>query len=183
MAFNCGYLVPRNQPMAFSSIHLFFDDVNVGQEFESAGRTVTEADIVNFAGISGDYNPIHVDHEFARTTHFRQPMAHGMLVWAISSGLGSYAPPMRTMAFLSVRDWEFKHPVYIGDTIRLISKVFKKEERSKGRRGVITWHRKVINQDDKIVHEGFTVTLVEGRANLNRGAVREAKVLTDVAAE
>ncbi len=154
--------------MAFSNLHLFFDDVEVGQEWVSHGRTVTEADIVNFAGVSGDFNPIHIDLEYSKATPFRRPVAHGLLIWAISSGLGAYAPPMRTLAFLGIRDWHFKGPVYIGDTIRLLSKVMTKEERGRGRRGVITWERKIVNQDDKIVHEGVTITLVEGRANLER---------------
>src|SRR5947209_2399240 len=113
--------------MSFTSLHLFFDDVAVGQEWVSLGRTVTEADIVAFAGLSGDYNPIHMDHEFAKTTPFRRPVAHGLLIWSISSGLGSYAPPVRTLAFLGVRDWQFKGPVFVGDTIRLRSKVLEKE--------------------------------------------------------
>jgi acyl dehydratase len=154
--------------MAFSSNHLYFDDVEVGQEWESLGRTVTEADIVNYAGLSGDFNPIHTDHEFARTTPFRRPVAHGLLIWAISSGLGTHAPPMRTLAFLAIREWEFRGPVFIGDTIRVRSKVLGKEERARGRRGVITWQRQIVNQEGKIVHQGVTTTLVEGRATLKK---------------
>jgi acyl dehydratase len=152
--------------MSFTKLHLFFDDVEVGQEWESPARTVTETDIVTFAGLSGDFNPIHMDHEFARTTAFRRPVAHGLLIWSISSGLGAYAPPMRTLAFLAVRDWQFKGPVFAGDTIRLRSKVVEKEGRARGRRGVVTWSRRIVNQEDKIVHEGITLTLVEGRANV-----------------
>jgi 3-hydroxybutyryl-CoA dehydratase len=152
--------------MSFTKMHLFFDDLAVGQEWESPARTITEADIVNFAGISGDFNPIHVDHEFAKTTAFRKPIAHGLLVWAISSGIGLYSPPLRTLAFMSIRDWQFKGPVFPGDTIRLRSKVLEKEERARGRRGVITWQRQIVNQDGKVVQEGVTLTLVEGRAAL-----------------
>jgi acyl dehydratase len=152
--------------MSFTEHHLFFDDVQVGQEWLSLGRTVTETDIVNFAGLSGDFNPIHTDHEFARTTPFRRPIAHGLLVFSISSGLSVYAPPMRTLAFLSIQDWQLKGPVYVGDTIRVRSQVVGKEERARGRRGVITWRRQILNQENKVVHEGITVTLVEGRANV-----------------
>ena len=149
--------------MSFTNLHLYFDDVEVGQAWESLGRTVTESDIVNFAGLSGDFNPIHMDHEFAKTTLFRRPIAHGLLVWAISSGLGINSPPMRTLAFLGIRDWQFKGAVFIGDTIRLRSKVLEKETRARGRRGVITWQREIINQEGKVVQEGITLTLVEGR--------------------
>src|SRR6516165_11897228 len=100
--------------MAYSSLHLYFDDVEVGQEWESLGRTISQADIVNFAGISGDFNPIHVDHEFAKTTLFGRPIAHGLLTLAIGSGLGVQNPLMRTLAFLSIREWHFREPVYIG---------------------------------------------------------------------
>jgi len=150
--------------MSFTNMHLFFDDVTVGQEWESPGRTVTETDIINFAGISGDFNPIHVDHAFAATTMYRRPIAHGLLVWSMSSGLTLYCPPMRTLAFMSIRDWQFKEPVFAGDTIRVRVKVLAKEQRGRGRRGVITWQRQIVNQDGKILQEGVTLTLVEGRA-------------------
>ena len=149
--------------MAFTDLHLFFDDVEVGQEWESLGRTVTEADIVNFAGLSGDFNPIHIDHNFAKKTVFRKPLAHGLLVLSMGSGLGLMFPPMRTLAFISIKDWKFLEPVYIGDTIRVKATLVEKEERSRGRRGVITWHRQIVNQHNKPVEEGITITLVEGR--------------------
>src|SRR6266851_1573285 len=135
--------------MSFTPQHLFFDDVEIGQQWESLGRTVTEADIVNFAGLSGDFNPIHMDHEFAKTTPFRRPIAHGLLVMAISSGLGLHAPPMRTQAFLELREWSFKGPVFIGDTIHNHTKLLDKEVRARGRRAVLTWQRQIFNQDGK----------------------------------
>jgi 3-hydroxybutyryl-CoA dehydratase len=154
--------------MSFTKAHLYFDDVDVGQEWESGGRTVTEADIVNFAGLSGDFNPIHLDHEYAKTTAFRRPIAHGLLVMAIGSGLGINFPPMRTLAILSMKEVHFREPVFIGDTIRIHVKVVEKEERGRGRRGVVTWQRQIVNQDNKLVQEGISVTLVEGRGG--RGA-------------
>ncbi len=150
--------------MSFTPFHLYFDDVEVGQEWESLGRTLTEADIVNFAGLSGDFNPIHIDHEFAVTTPFRRPIAHGLLVLSVASGLGLYSPPMRTLAFLAIREWHFRGPVFVGDTLRVRVKVIGKEVRSRGRRGEITWQRQVHNQQRQVVQEGITVTLVEGRA-------------------
>ena len=149
--------------MAFTASHLYFDDVAVGQEWKSQGRTVTEADIVHFAGLSGDFNPIHVDHEFAKSTPFRRPIAHGVLVMAISTGLASHSPPMRTVAFLGIRDWQFKGVVFAGDTVRVRTRVLSKEVRGRGKRGEVVWQRTILNQEGKVVQEGVTVTLVEGR--------------------
>ena len=151
--------------MAFTPNHLYFDEVEVGQEWVSPGRTITETDIVNFAGLSGDFNPIHVDHEFAKSTPFRRPIAHGLLGFAIGSGLIVVCPLMRTLAFLEIREWHFRNPVFIGDTIRVRSTVMEKEARSRGRRGTITWKREILNQEGKLVQEGISVTLVEGRAS------------------
>jgi 3-hydroxybutyryl-CoA dehydratase len=147
----------------YAFYHLYFDDVKVGQEWESPGRTVTEADLVHFAGLSGDFNPIHMDHEYARTTPFRRPIAHGLLTLALTSGLSVNCPPMRTLALVAIRDWQFREPVFIGDTLRVRSKVLAKEPRGRGRRGLITWQRQVVNQHGKVVQEGITVTLVEAR--------------------
>jgi acyl dehydratase len=149
--------------MSYTGYHLYFDDVEVGQQWRSLGRTVTEADIVNFAGLSGDFNPMHLDHEYARSTPFRRPIAHGLLIFAVASGLGLHAPPMRTLAILGIRDWQFKEPVFPGDTIYIISTVLEKEVRARGRRGQITWRRQIFNQNDKLIMEGVTMTLVEGR--------------------
>lgn len=147
--------------MSFTKLHLYFEDVEVGQEWQSLGRTVTEADIVNFAGLSGDFNAIHMDHEFAKLTMFGRPIAHGLLVYSMASGLLTYAPPMRTLAFLSIREWHFREPVFAGDTLHARAKVLEKELRGRGRRGVITWQRQIVNQENKIVQEGVTATMVE----------------------
>jgi len=149
--------------MSFTPSHLYFDDIEVGQEWKSLGRTITQADIVNFAGLSGDFNPIHIDHHFAKTTPFRSPIAHGLLVFSVGSGLGLHAPPMRTMAILGIKEWHFRDPVYPGDTIHVVSRVLEKQVRARGRRGEVTWQRQFFNQDGKLIMEGITMTLVEGR--------------------
>jgi acyl dehydratase len=142
---------------------LGFDDLAVGDEWESPRRTVTEADVAAFAGVSGDFNPIHVDHEFARHSPFGRPVAHGLLVLSISSGLTSNAPRVDTMAFLAILEWKFLHPVAFGDTIRVVSRVAALEARGRGKRGVVTWEREVINQEGKVVQQGRTQTLVRTR--------------------
>jgi acyl dehydratase len=149
--------------MGFSSFHLFFDDLEVGQEWESGGRTITETDIVMFAGFSGDYNPMHVDQEYAKNTPFRKPIAHGFGVFSIASGLGVQIPPVRTVALLAVNNWKFLHPVFAGDTIVVKTRVAEKTVKGRGRRGEVVWHRQLINQDGKVVQEGDVVTLVECR--------------------
>jgi acyl dehydratase len=159
--------------MSFTAQHLYAEDVETGQEWESLGRTLTEADIVNFAGLSGDFNPIHLDHDFARSTPFHRPIAHGLLVFSMASGLALYSPPMRTLAFVSIQDWQFKGPVFIGDTLHVRTRLLEKEVRARGRRAVITWHRQILNQDGKVVQEGITKTIVEGRGALTAHAGRE----------
>ena len=149
--------------MSFSSYHLYFDDLEIGQEWTSGGRTITEADIVNFAGFSGDFNPIHMDHEFAKGTPFRRPIAHGFGVFCIASGLGVMTPPVRTLALLRVKEWQFQLPVFAGDTLKCRSRVVEKTIRGRGKRGEVLWHRSILNQDGKVVQEGEVGTLIECR--------------------
>jgi len=160
--------------MGYSSIHLYFDDLEVGQEWSSGGRTVTETDVINFAGFSGDFNPIHIDHEYAKTTAFRRPIAHGFGVFSIASGLGVQTPPVRTMALLRVRGWNFRLPVFVGDTIYLKTRVVEKTLRGRGRRGEVVWYRAILNQEGKVVHDGEIVTLVECRPISRNGDADDA---------
>ncbi len=158
--------------MSFSSFHMYFDDLEMGQEWTSGGRTVTDADIVNFAGFSGDFNPIHIDHEYAKGTPFRRPIAHGFAVFCIASGLGIISPPVRTMAMLRVVGWNFSLPVFIGDTIHNVSRIKAKTLRGRGRRGEVLWYRSVVNQDGKVVQDGEVITLVECRTPAREAAAR-----------
>jgi acyl dehydratase len=150
---------------------LSFDDLVVGDEWESPRRTVTQADVVLFAGISGDFNPLHVDHQSAEHGPFGRPVAHGLLGLAIASGLLSQAPHLETLAFLAILDWRFHHPIHLGDTIRGVSRVDALEPTGNGRRGVVTWHRRIYNQDDRLVQEGHTQTLVRARPKRGSSAV------------
>ena len=124
---------------------------------------MTEADVVLFAGISGDYNPLHCNHNSASKGPFGRPVAHGLLGLAIATGLSSTAPRIATLAFLSILDWKFILPIAFGDTISVISRVEALEVQARGRRGVVTWHRQIKNQDGRVVQEGKTQTLVRGR--------------------
>jgi acyl dehydratase len=146
-----------------------FQELHVGDEWTSPGRTVTEADVVAFAGVSGDFNPIHMDHETARRGAFRAPVAHGLLGLAIASGLTSNAPRVETMAFLGILNWSFSLPILFGDTIHVVSRVLALEPRARGRRGVVTWHRQLVNQRGETVQEGQTQTLVRSTAPASAG--------------
>jgi len=138
---------------------LYFDEVDVGDAWSSPGRTITETDVVNFAGMTGDYNPLHVDHEFARSTPFGRPIAHGLLGMAFAAGLGSSSPSMQTAAFVRIVDWKFLKPLFIGDTIRVETEIVAMEPHGR-KRGLITWRRRIVNQHGDVLQEGTAETLV-----------------------
>ena len=152
---------------------LFFEDLEVGAEWTSEARVVTAGDVTGFAELTGDRNPIHLDPEFARTTPFRRPIAHGLLGLALAGGLTTVATPTRPVAFLGLREWHFRAPIYPGDSIRVTSRVLEKELQGRGRRGQVVWRVQVLNQDARVVQEGVTVTLVE--------ATRDAEGVRDAA--
>ncbi len=143
---------------------LTFDDLVVGDEWESPGRTVTETDVVLFAGLSGDYNPLHSNHYLARIGPFGRPVAHGILGLAIATGLISNAPRVDTMAFLAILEWKFLLPIVFGDTIKVISRIAALESQARGRRGIVTWHRCILNQAGQVVQDGRSQTLVRGKS-------------------
>ena len=154
---------------------LGFDDLEVGDEWQSPARTVTETDIVLFAGLSGDHNPLHSDYELAKTGPFGRPVAHGLLALAIATGLYSHAPRVDTLAFLAILEWKFLLPIVSGDTIKVVSRVVAIDPQARGRRGVVTWQRQIFNQNMQIVQEGRTQTLVRSR---QRSRMPEPKDLT-----
>ena len=138
---------------------LFFDDLTVGDRWVSDSRQVTEADVVQFADLTGDYDPLHVDEEFAKKTPFRQPIAHGLLGLSLVAGIGSESPNMETVAFLGVQEWKFLKPVFFDDTLHVVT-VIKALEPNGRRRGHVTWHRQLVNQDGIVVQEGLLLSLV-----------------------
>ena len=141
----------------------WFEEIEVGEAYESPGRTVTEADIVLFAGLSGDYNILHTDAEFMKASIFGERIAHGLLGLAIQSGLFTRAGiPYATLGAGTLR-WKFKGPIKIGDTIHVHAKVSAKKETDKPDRGVITVERQVLNQRNEVVQEGETELVVERR--------------------
>jgi acyl dehydratase len=139
---------------------LYFDELKVGDSWRSRARTITEADVVNFACITGDFDPLHVDHEYARNTPFRKPIAHGLLGLSWMAGLSTTAPSVKTAAFVAIRDWRFLQPAFIGDTVHVVTEVTELAPRGR-RRGLVVWKRKLINQQGTVLQEGVLETLVE----------------------
>jgi acyl dehydratase len=153
---------------------LCFEELEVGLECTSAPRTITAQDVLAFAELTGDRNPVHLDPEFARTTPFRRCIAHGLFGLALVGGMTADAPPRRTIAFLGLREWHFRAPIYIGDSIRVRSRVLERELQGRGRRGLVVSQVQLINQDDRVVQEGVTATLIETRSGVRLGNPAEA---------
>jgi acyl dehydratase len=138
-----------------------FDEFNEGDEFFTASRTITESDVVTFAGLSGDFNPIHMDREFADNTPLQGRVAHGILVASIATGLGNQLGIFEgtTIAVLSMTI-NYKGPVKFGDTIHLELKVTEKKETSKPERGIVTFQTDIKNQKDELVIDGKWVVMM-----------------------
>lgn len=147
---------------------LYFDDFHVGQRFVTKARTVTEADVVNFASLTWDHNQLHTDAEYAATTMYGKRIAHGLLGVAIHAGLASVLTEQSILAFLELR-WQFKLPLYIGDTIHVEQVVKEMHEDSKGDRGILTFEKEVINQRNEVVQTGTTTVLLAKRCYKQEG--------------
>ena len=145
----------------------YFEDFEIGEELVTPARTITSTDIVNFACISGDFNEVHVNHEYCKTTPFGQPVAHGPLVYAIMGGL-QYASGINDgtlIALLGIDKWRLLNPVMHGDTLRMYSRVIEKKESSKPDRGVIVLERKCIKQNGTVAQEMTATILYKRRPN------------------
>ena len=142
---------------------MYWEEWEVGAEFESSGRTVTETDIVMFAGLSGDYNSLHIDEEFCKKTQFGTRIAHGPLVYAIAAGLlfQLHLYDDTLIAFLGFDSLKFTNPVKAGDTIRARIKVLEKRETSRPDRGVMKRQLQVVNQRGEVVQEGVQAFLLK----------------------
>ncbi|GAB7551213.1 hypothetical protein NRB_07100 [Novosphingobium sp. 11B] len=132
---------------------MFFDDFTIGQQIETPRRTITSTDIVNFACLSGDFNGVHTDHEYCRTTPFGEPIAHAPLIYAVMGGL-QYASGTNDgtlLAVLGIDEWRMLIPVKHGDTVHMRSTVIDKRETSKDDRGVVSFNREFVNQREEVV--------------------------------
>ena len=143
---------------------LWFEEFAEGFLVESKGRTITEADIVNFAGVSGDFNPLHTNAEYAKATQFGQRIAHGTLVFSVATAL-AYGLGMLDDTSIAFTSFEMKlrGPVYIGDTIRVQIKVSGRREMKAVGGGLVMFDIKVLNQRDEVVQKGEWSMLVKSK--------------------
>lgn len=142
----------------------YFEEFSLGQEFITKARTVTEADVVNFAALSWDTNQLHTDVEFAKRTTYGERIAHGMLGIVIHSGLSQMLGIMEgtILAFLGMT-WHFHLPIKIGDTVHVVQRVKEIRESTKEGRGIVTFEKELINQRDEVIQTGTTTVLLAKR--------------------
>jgi len=149
--------------MSFTPRGKYFQEFQVGQEIVSAGRTITDADIVNFAGLTWDTNPMHTDAEYGKTTMFGERIAHGMLGLSYAIGLIWQLGVLEgTVIAFRELEMKFKGPLKIGDTMRVVAQVKEtKPIRSAG--GIVIIELRVLNQRDETLYQGNMTVLVKGR--------------------
>lgn len=141
---------------------LYFEDFEVGYKVQSGGRTISEADIMTFAGLSGDWNPIHVDAEYAGTAMFGERVAHGLLGLSIASGLAMQMGFLdRTVEAFTGLDWKFRAPIKIGDTIFMEAEVKEKKLAPGGAAGFVEFNVNVKNQRGERVQRGTWMIVVK----------------------
>lgn len=143
---------------------LYFEDFALDSVSTSRTRTITETDIVNFAGISGDFVELHMSETYAAQGPFGRRIAHGTLVFSVAVGLGVQMNQVQdtVIAFYGVDRLRFTAPVFIGDTIHVVKKVMSKEAKGTGR-GLVTFETSVFNQNDKLVLIYFEKVLLKAR--------------------
>lgn len=141
---------------------LTYEQFNIGDSYISQARTVNEADVSLFAGLSGDFNPLHTDAEFAKTTPTGERIAHGMLIMSMATGMANWTGVFEgTTIALAEQQIKYKGVVRFGDTIHLRLTVAEKRETSKPDRGVVTFSADVLNQSGAVVIEGQWTLLMK----------------------
>ena len=136
-------------------------DVKVGDVFYSPSRTITESDVLQFAGLTGDFNELHTSRTFAENTKFGHPIAHGMLTLAMANGLYMRANVFPSTIFLGIERLKFHAPVFFGDTIKLKLTIESRHLTSDGKKCIYSMKYDVFNQNEILVLEGvFTRMLV-----------------------
>lgn len=144
---------------------LFLEDLEVGQTFTGPARTITEADVVAFAGLSGDFNPIHTDVEFAKTSPYGQRVVYGLLGLSVLTGLLDRTRLFSgsAIAMLGLRDWTFTAPLFIGDTVTLRMEIRGVKRTSRGDRGVVDRYFELLNQRGEVLQRGHIDLMIRSR--------------------
>ena len=142
----------------------YFEEFEVGDSMVSPGRTVTEADIVGFCGLSGDFNELHSNAEYAKQTMFGKPIAHGLLGLAMASGLAGRLGFLEgtAQAFMGL-EWKFKGPIFAGDTIHVRATVVQTRAVQRLGGGIVVLSVSVLNQKDEVTQEGRWTVLMKSR--------------------
>lgn len=143
----------------------YFEEFEVGMNFISPGRTITESDIVSFAGLSGDYTQIHTDAEFSKNTPVGQRVAHGLLGLSIASGLAVRTRVLEgtVIAFREIIEWKFVKPIFIGDTVRVSLQVLETKVLPRLGGGAVNIELRLFNQNDDVVMKGIWKVLVASK--------------------
>ena len=152
---------PAAPPSSYMGQSLHFEEFIVGQMFESRGRTLTEADVMTFAGLTGDYNPLHTDAEYAAASRWGGRIVHGLCGLSIATGLFSRLGVLEgtTEAFLSI-DTHFHDIMRIGDTIHTTTRVVRKREMKGQNAGLVNFEALLYNQRGKLVQRGTWSVMV-----------------------
>lgn len=151
--------------MKSENLMSYYEDVDVGDEFLSPSRTISEADVFQFAGLTGDFNELHTSQSYAEHTAYGSRIAHGMLTLAMANGLYVRIGVFKNSIFLGIDGWKFLKPVRIGDTIRLKLTIADKRGARSGGRGIIGMRYEVLNQNEETVAEGILRRMVERRSD------------------
>lgn len=145
-------------------VGLYFEEFEVGQRLVTRGRTITDSDLVQFAGLTGDFNPMHTDAEYMKGSMFGQRIAHGLLSLSYAMGQAYQLGVLeRTVLAFREIDMKFSAPVFIGDTIRAELTVLEKTEARRLGGGLVKFEMRVLNQEGKVVQKGSISLLMAAR--------------------
>jgi len=151
--------------MKKANLDLYYEDVEVGDEFVTVTRTINESDVMLFAGLTGDNNELHTSISFAQGTAHGQRIAHGLLTLAMANGLYTrlnyFSKSM--ISNLEIRDWKFKKAVMLGDTIHVRMVLAEKHLTSDHARGIFNWHVDVFNQKNEVVSTGTWIKMIANK--------------------
>lgn len=153
-----------DQPASRFGQGLWFEEFVEGYVIETRGRTISEADIVSFAGVSGDFNPLHTDAEYAKTTQFGARVAHGALTFSVATGLAYQLGILEgTVIAFTGFEMKLRAPVFIGDTVKLIGRVVGRREMKAANGGLVTIDVKIVNQKNETLMKGEWSMMVKSR--------------------